>query len=110
MAKKAAVKSESIQEHITDPNQQVHVEIVSAKVVDGDLFEIDSMDSTGNKLSGEMLSNGGYVPKKEDAFKLQLEARKDVPTVVPVLDDEGKETDKTEIVVKDRNVVVGYRM
>lgn len=103
-------KSVLLADHVTDPNQQVQCFIVSAKVIDADLFDVVVKFSDGSKGEGEMLSSGGRVPAKDQEWKLTMESRKQVPTIVPVLDKDGKETKETTIELQDRDVVVGYSL
>jgi hypothetical protein len=105
---KAADGVASFNDAITDENQQVMLTVVSSKNVDGDLFKVAGNYADGSACEGEMLSSGGRKPEKGQEWKLQLEARTDVPTVVPVLDEDNKPTKKTEIKLTDRKVVVGY--
>lgn len=70
-----------LKDHVTDPKQQVHCTILSAKVIDDDLFDVKVAFSDKSEAEGEMLSPGGRVPKKDEKFKLTLEVRDDKDVV-----------------------------
>ena len=74
-------KATALSELVIDKNQQVHCTILSAKVTEGDVFDVKVDFSDGSKGEGEMVSPDGRVPKKDEKFKLTLETREDKDVV-----------------------------